>query len=179
MIKKFIFLFFIIFSLNSLSLDEKNLFYNKATFDFWKKDVLDGPKSFYYPNGKLKSTHFYINGRKSGLWNYFYENGNLEMSALFLSTSDDEIAFIKKFDKNGVILSEGKIINSVMTDVWTYFDEGGKISHKIDYSNDEISIFDENEKLLFSLKGLILEKELEKIKKEISDERIKSFEERN
>ena len=78
-IKK-IFLFLLLFvglELLAVSKLPKNLF-NPDKINILKKGILNGPISVYYPNGKIQSKQFFINNRKAGIWQYFYENGKLK-----------------------------------------------------------------------------------------------------
>lgn len=52
----------------------------------------------YYPNGKLKETGFYNNGKKEGIWNYYYKNGNPRKVIEF---GKDSIRLLEFYSKKG------------------------------------------------------------------------------
>ena len=99
-IKK-IFLFLLLFvgiELLAVSKLPKNLF-NSDKINILKKGILNGPISVYYPNGKIKSKQFFINNRKAGIWQYFYENGKLKTEIVYNIMSNEEEGIINIMTK--------------------------------------------------------------------------------
>ena len=41
----------------------------------YKDNIRDGEQIYYYPNGNIYYQGFYSNGIKSGIWNFFTEEG--------------------------------------------------------------------------------------------------------
>ena len=101
-IKK-IFLFLLLFvglELLAVSKLPKNLF-NPDKINILKKGILNGPISVYYPNGKIQSKQFFINNRKAGIWQYFYENGKLKTEIVYNIMSNEEEGIMKNYDEKG------------------------------------------------------------------------------
>ena len=118
-IKK-IFLFLLLFlALEVLAVSKlpKNLF-NSNKINILKKGILNGPVNVYYPNGKIKIKQFFINNRKAGIWQYYYENGKMKSEIVYNIMSNDEEGIVKNYDEKGIIVSEGKVVNDHMEGVW-------------------------------------------------------------
>ncbi len=104
-IKK-IFLFLLLFvglELLAVSKLPKNLF-NPDKINILKKGILNGPISVYYPNGKIQVKQFFINNRKAGIWQYYYENGKLKAEIIYNIMTNDEEGVIKNYDEKGKII---------------------------------------------------------------------------
>ena len=159
-IKK-IFLFLLLFTafeLLAISKLPKNLF-NADKINILKKGILNGPINVYYPNGKIQIKQFFINNRKAGIWQYYYENGKMKSEIVYNIMSNDEEGIVKNYDEKGIIVSEGKVVNDNMVGVWNYYDEKGK------------AILQVTEK---DLANRFIE-----IQQEINDDRIRANEEKN
>ncbi|WP_081621974.1 toxin-antitoxin system YwqK family antitoxin [Fusobacterium russii] len=162
---------------NGLLRDNIKQFFNKNNFRIFNSNS-QNPKNFYYPDGTLKSKQFYTNNnQKTGVWEFYYENGKIKSTVSFNSFSKNEEAMIQNYDKNGVLLSTGKIINGEMVDIWKYYDENGKLSYYFNNSNGEIIAFDENEKPILKMDQNEISKKLEEIQQEIRNDRDKASEE--
>lgn len=62
---------------------------------FYKKDVKNGQCETYYRNGRLKASGKYSAGFRSGVWYYYYPNGQLHQVIKF---TDDK--FSRNYDSN-------------------------------------------------------------------------------
>ena len=103
---KKIFLFLLVFvgiELLAVSKLPKNLF-NSDKINILKKGILNGPINVYYPNGKIKIKQFFINNRKAGIWQYYYENGKLKAEIIYNIMTNDEEGIIKNYDEKGKII---------------------------------------------------------------------------
>lgn len=149
---------------------------NKNNFRIFNSNN-ENTKNFYYPNGNLKSKQFYTNNRKTGIWEFYYEDGKIKATVSFNSFSVNEEATIRNYDKKGILISTGKIINGEMVDIWKYYDENGKLSHYLNNSNGEIIAFDENEKPILKMMHSDFTRRLEQIQMEIYNDRDKSSQE--
>ena len=157
--KIFLFLLlFIVFEMLEVSKLPRNLF-NSDKINILKKGILNGPMNVYYPSGKIQVKQFFINNRKAGIWQYYYENGKLKAEIVYNMMSSDEEGIVKNYDEKGIIVSEGKVINDNMVGVWNYYDEKGKI------------IFQVTEKDLAD--------RFQEIQQEIINDRIRANEEKN
>ena len=169
---KKIFLFLLVFvgiELLAVSKLPKNLF-NSDKINILKKGILNGPINVYYPNGKIKIKQFFINNRKAGIWQYYYENGKLKAEIIYnIMTNDEE----------GIIISEGKIVNNNMAGVWNYYDEKGRKNYTYDFVKGIITTYDEKGKIIFQVTEKDLANRFMEIQQEINDDRIRANEEKN
>jgi len=67
----------------------KNLF-NPDKINILKRGIINGPINIYYPNGKIQVKQFFINNRKAGIWQYYYENGKLKAEIIYNIMTNDE-----------------------------------------------------------------------------------------
>ena len=179
-IKKF-FLFLLVFvgiELLAVSKLPKNLF-NSDKINILKKGILNGPINVYYPNGKIKIKQFFINNRKAGIWQYYYENGKLKAEIIYNMMSNDEEGVIKTYDEKGILISEGRIINDSMAGVWNYYDEKGRKNYTYDFVKGIITTYDEKGKIIFQVTEKDLANRFMEIQQEINDDRIRANEEKN
>lgn len=139
----------------------------------------ENTKNFYYPNGNIQSKQIYMNNKKVGVWEFYYEDGKLKSTVAFNSYSTNEEALIKNYDTKGVLISSGKMVNGEMVDIWKYYDENGKLSHYFNNSNGEIIAFDENEKPILRMEQGDIVRRLEEIQQEMKNDRDKSSQEWN
>ena len=177
-IKKISFLLILLFSLNLLAANSKNIF-NASKFNVSKKSFLNGPIKTYYKNGKLKSKEYYVNNRKSGIWQYYHENGKLKTEVIFNALSQDEEAVVKTYDEKGIIISSGKVVNSEMVEVWTYYDEMGRKLNTYDLTKGIVTTYSEKGKVILQVSEKDLLNRLEEIMVEVNNDRIRANEEKN
>ena len=179
-IKNLILFLMIIFNINLLaSASLSKYFLNKTNITIPKKDFKENIKEFFYDNGAIKSRQFFINNKKVGRWQYFYESGKLKTEVLYNDDSLEERGTVKNYDENGVVISEGKILRDQMVDDWTYYDEQGKKVYSYNYSTGIIIPYDENGQSIMQLNEIALALKLNEIQQEIKDDRTKSTEEKN
>ena len=177
-IKKNFFVFVIICRSWIISKLPKNLF-NPGKINILKKGILNGPISVYYPNGKIQSKQFFINNRKAGIWQYFYENGKLKTEIVYNIMSNEEEGIMKNYDEKGIIISEGKIINDNMAGVWNHYDEKGRKNYTYNFEKGIVIIYDEKGKAILQLSEKDLAERFQEIQQEINDDRIRANEEKN
>ena len=156
-IKNLILFLMIIFNINLLaSASLSKYFLNKTNIIIPKKDFKENIKEFFYDNGAIKSRQFFINNKKVGQWQYFYESGKLKTEVLYNDDSLEERGTVKNYDENGVVISEGKILRDQMVDDWTYYDEQGKKVYSYNYSTGIIIPYDENGQAIMQLNEIAL-----------------------
>lgn len=177
-IKKISFLLVILFSFNLFATNSKNIF-NTSKLNISKKSFLNGPIKTYYKNGKLKSKEYYVNNKKSGIWQYYHENGKLRSEVIFNSLSQDEEAIVKTYDEKGIIISSGKVVNGEMVDVWTYYDEMGRKLNTYDLTKGVIVTYSEKGKVILQVSEKALLNRLEEIMVEVNNDRARANEEKN
>ena len=177
--KIFLFLLlFIGFELLAISKLPRNLF-NSDKINILKKGILNGPMNIYYPNGKIQVKQFFINNRKAGIWQYYYENGKLKTEVVYNMMSSDEEGIVKNYDEKGIIVSEGKVVNENMVGVWNYYDEKGKKNYTYDLTKGIITTYDEKGKIIFQVTEKDLADRFQEIQQEIINDRIRANEEKN
>ena len=177
--KIFLFLLLLVgFELFAISKLPKNLF-NSDKINILKKGILNGPINVYYPSGKIQAKQFFINNRKAGIWQYYYESGKLKAEIVYNIMSNEEEGIMKNYDEKGVIISEGKIVNSNMAGVWNYYDEKGRKTYTYDFVKGIITTYDEKGKIIFQVTETDLANRFREIQQEISDDRVRANEEKN
>ena len=179
-IKKIFLFLLLITGLEMLAVGKlpKNLF-NSDKINILKRGILNGPINVYYPNGKIKIKQFFINNRKAGIWQYYYENGKLKAEIIYNIMTNDEEGIIKNYDEKGIIISEGKIVNNNMAGVWNYYDEKGRKNYTYDFVKGIITTYDEKGKIIFQVTEKDLANRFMEIQQEINDDRIRANEEKN
>ncbi len=177
--KIFLFLLlFIGFEMLAVSKLPRNLF-NSDKINILKKGILNGPMNVYYPSGKIQVKQFFINNRKAGIWQYYYENGKLKAEIVYNMMSSDEEGIVKNYDEKGIIVSEGKVVNDNMVGVWNYYDEKGKKNYTYDLTKGIITTYDEKGKIIFQVTEKDLADRFQEIQQEIINDRIRANEEKN
>jgi len=156
----------------------KNLF-NPDKINILKRGIINGPINIYYPNGKIQVKQFFINNRKAGIWQYYYENGKLKAEIIYNIMTNDEEGVIKNYDEKGIIISEGRIINNNMVGVWNYYDEKGRKNYTYDFVKGIITTYDEKGKIIFQVTERDLANRFQEIQQEINDDRIRANEDKN
>jgi hypothetical protein len=67
----------------------------------FKEGELDGPCVFYHRNGTLKERGSYVKNEKTGIWEYYYENGQ---KAKVINFTDSGMFLIEHYSENGKVL---------------------------------------------------------------------------
>lgn len=163
---------------NSTSQNMLKYFLNLDYFKVFKNGKLNGPRNTFYKNGNIKTKEFYIDNRKVGKWQYFYEDGTLKSEVDFFVASINEEAYVKNYDSKRVIFNEGKVINEEMVSKWVYYDENAKKSHILNFSTGDIFILDDNEKVIFSINEKELSDKLFQVEFELMNDREKILREK-
>jgi antitoxin component YwqK of YwqJK toxin-antitoxin module len=89
----------------------------------------------YYENGQLWSKGLYENGLREGIWEFYYENGQLWSKVSFKDDKQDGIW--EKYWSNGQLSSKGSFKDGNRDGIWEYYDENGQLSSKGSYNNDK------------------------------------------
>mgnify|MGYP003217614399 FL=1 len=120
-----------------------------------------------------------MNNRKSGIWQYYHENGKLKSEVIFNVLSQDEEAVVKTYDEKGIIISSGKVVNSEMVGVWTYYDEMGRKLNSYDLTKGIVTTYSEKGKVILQVSERDLLNRLEEIMVEVKNDRTRANEEKN
>ncbi len=98
-------------------------------------------KKEYYDTGELKIEGKFIEGKKKGLWKYFYKNGII---AKTINYKDNKVKEWKKFYDDGNIKEEGNSLNDKKIGLWKNYYHNGIISRTINYKDNNKQIWKEN-----------------------------------
>ncbi len=109
------------------SLDEDGFIYEGAKFGTWTS---------YYPDGKVKSTTQFANGRKNGLHLEFNDRCQITLQTNYL---DDQIhGRHTKFRHGSRKEEEGEYKNGVLHGVSRTYDKLGKVQREISYQDGKL-----------------------------------------
>lgn len=93
-----------------------------------------GQKNVYYKNGKLKKTGKYdANGKDTGEWKFYHENGQLESIGSF--KNGEKIGEWKFYNADNKLKSIGNFENGKETGQWKTYSETGELFKIGSYSN--------------------------------------------
>ena len=93
---------------------------------------IDEWQSFYYPTGELKSKGVYTRGYKSGLWTYYFMNGNTEQTGRYTAKAKPEGEWKWYYD-NGQLLREESFVNGEENGWLIEYGDTGQIITKGEY----------------------------------------------
>jgi len=125
-----------------------------------KKGKRQGPWTYYYKSGKVKSVGSYKNSRRVSEWTFYHENGKIEQTGKYDKRGKPEGLWMWYHDngnvlreeeyergkengrsieyaRNGTIVSKGEYVDGLKEGNW-YFDVGDEIqegSYKADYKD--------------------------------------------
>jgi len=84
-----------------------------------------------YPNGCIKSTCFYLNGKLNGPFKRYYQDGKIEFKGYL---KDDEFVGIRySYYPNGNVKDKGQFLDGKIDGIWEYYYENGKLNKKVEY----------------------------------------------
>lgn len=86
----------------------------------------------YYPEGQKRIEGTYKDGKREGLWRYWYENGNLWSEGYY--KADVRHGRSTVWHENGKKYYEGHYTDGERTGKWKFWDEDGKLLKEIDYN---------------------------------------------
>ncbi len=87
-----------------------------------------GPWQKRYPNGKLVYEGFFTDGKPSGLWKRYHDNGTIK--AILGYQAPGDTASARLFDTNGKRVAEGLYLHELKTGRWSYFSNEVKIAEE-------------------------------------------------
>lgn len=102
-------------------------YYHKAstavmTIENYKNGKLEGPRTVYYPNGKVAEEMTYKNGLKDGIYKKTAVNETLlEQSTYKNNEYNGDAVF---YDSDGTVASKGKFLNGKKVGMWQFFTKG-------------------------------------------------------
>jgi len=127
-------------SINCLFAEEKN----GEKFSLLKAIELDGTDSvwiFYDKRGYVRAKGPCKSGKMTGLWTFFYTEGDTFATGKFTSASESKWEFDTRLGHLGIFY--GDPLQDIPTEgrdsVWTFYDESGKINRKFLYRNGKLT----------------------------------------
>jgi antitoxin component YwqK of YwqJK toxin-antitoxin module len=82
-------------------------------------------------DGKILSEVYYINGSREGLFNEWYENGQLKKQYIFINNKKEGLYL--KWHKNGVVRSISTYINDLKNGLYIKFYKNGQLLMRSNY----------------------------------------------
>ncbi len=104
----------------------KNIIYVKSD----SLNVLNGPFSHFFENGKPSILGKHSNNKPSGNWKYYYESGELKQEGIIIGYQK---GYWKFYYENGKVMKEGKLDGNREEGFWTYYYENGHLRKSGDY----------------------------------------------
>ncbi|MGB0402897.1 MAG: toxin-antitoxin system YwqK family antitoxin [Salibacteraceae bacterium] len=100
---------------------------NPEIIEYYNQNNQLSKQEFYYPSGALKILGFYDgNGKKTGHWKSYYENGNIWSHNEYLNGEQHGLS--EAFYEDGNLRYQGKYKQNKKTGEWCiYVKNGGKI----------------------------------------------------
>ena len=95
----------------------------------------DGMNIVRWPNGTVKMQGNYKDGKRTGEWQSFYQNGKLNSDEYFVDGQTD--GKVTVYYENGQKMYEGENHNGKLAGIWNYWDEKGKLTKTTDYSKQQ------------------------------------------
>ena len=106
----------------------------KKEVSFFNKNQLTGIYQFYYKDGILKTSGYYIDGKKDGKWNHYNQKGSLVKTENYKQGKLDG-AFKLFFSDGETEKLIGTYKDNKRSETWFwFFDKDKKSNHKINYS---------------------------------------------
>ena len=84
-------------------------------------------------NFTLNARGMVRNGKKNGVWEFYYANGQKMLEAMYLE--DVENGAYNSYRENGVPYFRGYYINGSRANVWEFYDEEGNLAGRQDFDN--------------------------------------------
>ncbi|MGB5273752.1 MAG: toxin-antitoxin system YwqK family antitoxin [Flavobacteriaceae bacterium] len=101
-----------------------------------KDGLPDGLWQEWYENGQLKFNAYWLAGKGHGLWEYYHENGVLRQEEFY--NMDIPIGIQKYFYNNGRLKSKSSWLNAKKHGIWTFFNESGNLMRTEIYAEDKL-----------------------------------------
>jgi uncharacterized protein len=98
-------------------------------------NILEGPYTSYFLNGKVESKGQFTNNTTTGLWEFFFESGALKMRGTLRQNYNYGIW--EYYYENGNKSMEGNIINRKREGEWKLFYESSELREIGNYEDDK------------------------------------------
>lgn len=102
----------------------------KEKFEF-VNGMLDGKSCSFYEDGNLKWRGTYKDGKMTGKWEFWDDNGNKYCEVYF--NNDVYNGSFRSWHANGNLKEAGHYSNNYKTGKWIAYDETGNVLNELDY----------------------------------------------
>ena len=106
-----------------------------------------GEWTSWHENENIKSTGFYVEGRKDSLWQWYDESGILTGAGRY--TNDVEDGIWMHYYPDGVVSDSGSYLEGMKEGVWKYYHDNGSLKYSVNYKGGKLC----GEKILLSSSG--------------------------
>ena len=96
-----------------------------VTYYFVQRGTV-GIKTFSYASGAKMSEGYLEHGIENGLWNFWWENGNLQQIGYFKNGNQDSLWMF--YNEDGVLYRKGSFIENLQHGEWIDYHPSGQIS---------------------------------------------------
>ena len=100
------------------------------------KGLKQGAWRKFYDNGRLELEGNFIDGKPTGIFRYYYDNGSKKALIEHNATTGRSLANF--FHPNGQLMSGGIYRNQLKDSTWITFTENGLVSEISNYQNNEL-----------------------------------------
>lgn len=87
-----------------------------------------------YDNGRLRIQGNMVNGKREGLWKYFYDNGMLWSKGYY--QDDLQHGMSSVYFRSGILRMQGEYANGENIGVWSFWNEEGELIKKVDVEKE-------------------------------------------
>ena len=98
----------------------------------YRNNEQEGTWQYYYESGNLRMEGEYRRGNIVGMWKYYYENGNLSARGLLFDGKRQDTW--TEYYESGQRKNEGKFLDGLKVGVWNYYYEDGKLKAQAIYN---------------------------------------------
>jgi antitoxin component YwqK of YwqJK toxin-antitoxin module len=88
-------------------------------------------EKYFHPNGKLKMTGKFLNGKREGEWKAYFNNDQLQSLGTFVNGI--QIGVTKVYFPNGKLRYEGQYDNNKESGHWKFYNEQGDLVKEEDF----------------------------------------------
>lgn len=97
--------------------------------EYYIKGAAEGLWVTYHENGKMAALGKWKNGRKTGPWKYWNDDGSLREEVTYTNEGNHKVSYYPSSKKK----SDGSFLASGKIGKWVYWDEGGKEKANCDF----------------------------------------------
>lgn len=88
----------------------------------------------YFPNGKIKIFGKYENGKRTGLWAAFFDDGRKNSETEYVNGEKHGKSLV--WYSNGELFYQGYYERNEKVGLWKFYSRKGKMEREVDYTNE-------------------------------------------